>query len=171
MSTLEDLELQVMALDERLRPIAHRPVDITRSNWVDRLRAGLPALDEACVRNEAEKLLAELSAAYKQGPEKTRASIRRFFSEHRSFAWAAEWSRPQPGVEGLIQRLVLFSMQDQAQDSRDALLAIQAICREAVSAGLDAAPLLREVAALSSTVNKYGMGSTRDMLLRQCQPR
>ncbi|VVJ19464.1 Uncharacterised protein [Amycolatopsis camponoti] len=31
---------------------------------------------------------------------------------------------------------------------------------------MDIKPLLREVAGLSSTVDKYGMGSIRDILLR-----
>ena len=59
-------------------------------------------------------------------------------------------------------------MKDQERDSRDALLELQGICREAaVDAGtLDAS--LRKVAAMSSTVNRYGMGSTRDMLLKRC---
>ena len=66
------------------------------------------------------------------------------------------------------QRLVLFSIQDQGEDSRDALLALQGICREAAAAGVDTGPVLREVAAWSCMANKYGMGSTRDILLAQC---
>ena len=169
--SLEDWELQIMELDERLRPIAQRPVDVTRPGWVERLRAGVPPLDEAGVRNETERLLAELSAAYTQGTEEVRAAIRRFFAEYRSFAWAAALSTPWTSVEGLRQHLILFSMQDQGQDSRDALMALQEICRQATAAGVDPAPGLLEVAALSSWANKYGMGSTRDMLLKNCPAR
>jgi hypothetical protein len=61
-------------------------------------------------------------------------------------------------------------MKDQGRDSRDALLTLQEICHEAVAAGADTAPVLREVAELSSSANKYGMGSTRDMLLKHCPP-
>jgi hypothetical protein len=171
MSALEDLELRIAKLDEQLRPIAQRPVDITRPGWVEQSRNKVPALDEAGVRDEAERVLVELGEIYAIGMDETRAAIRRFFSLHRSFAWAVGWAKSQPGLEGFRQRLILFSVQDQGQDSRDALLAIQAICREAVDAGMDIVPSLREIAALSSTANKYGMGSTRDMLLMQCQTR
>ena len=166
MSSLEELELRIIQLDERLRPIAQRPIDVTRPGWVERLGAGVPALDEAGVRNESEGLLAELSAAYVLGTEEARAAIRRFFAEYRSFGWAAALSTPGTNAEGLRQHLILFSMQDQGQDSRDALLALQKICREAAAAGVDTGPALREIAANSNGVNKYGMGSTRDMLLR-----
>ena len=168
MSSMEDLELQVMEWDERLRSIAQRPVDITRPGWAERLRVGVPPLDEAGVREEVERLLSELSEVYTEGTEERRAAVRRFFAEYRSFAWGAEWSAHPAGVDGLRQRLILFSMQDQGQDSRDALLALQGICREAVAAGVDTGPVLRAVAAWSSTANRYGLGSTRDLLLKQC---
>ena len=169
MNLLEDFELQIMAFDERLRPIAQRPVDITRPGWFERLQAGVPPLEEAGIRKEVEKLLADLIEIYAQGPEEIRITIRRFFSEYRSFAWAAGLSESKTSATGLRPHLILFSMKDQGRDSRDALLALQHLYSEAAGAGIDPALLLREVAGLSSTVNKYGMGSTCDMLLKYCQ--
>lgn len=160
-----------MELDERLRPIAQRPVDVMRPGWEKRLLAGLPPLDEAGVRNETEQLLAELGATYAQGPEEACAAIRRFFMEYRSFEWAATLSMPWTSADGLRQHLILFSMRDQGQDSRDALLWLQQVCREAAAAGVDTAPVLREVAAMSNSANRFGMGSTRDMLLKLCPAR
>ena len=168
MNTLEDLELQIMELEERLRPIAQRPVDVAHPGWAGPLRAGAPPLDEAGVRSTAERLLGGgLIAAYGQGPEETRAAIRRLFTEYRSFAWAATWSEPGTSVAGLRQQLMLFSMQDQGRDGRDALLALQEICRAAAAAGVDPATVLREVADLSSRADRYGLGSTRDLLLER----
>jgi hypothetical protein len=48
---------------------------------------------------------------------------------------------------------------------RDALLWLQEVCRQAIDAGVNTAPVLQEVAALSSSQNRYGMGSTREMLI------
>jgi len=165
---LENWELQMMELEERLRPIAQRPVDVTQPGWVERLKAGAPPLDQAGVLNGAERLLDEMIDVYAQDTEETRAAIRRLFTEYRSFAWAAALSVPPTSVTGLRQHLTLFSMKDQGRDSRDALLTLQEICREAVAAGVNTALVLREVAGLSSSANKYGMGSTRDMLLKYC---
>src|SRR5262245_56306439 len=128
MSTLEDWELRIMELEERLRPIAQRPVDVTRPGWFERLQGSKPPLDEAGVRDEMESLLADLIAAYSQANEETRSAIRQLFSEYRSFAWAAAVSEPCTSLAGLRQHLILFSMKDQGRDSRDALLTLQEIC-------------------------------------------
>ena len=115
-----------------------------------------------------ERLLEEMILAYAQGADQIRTAIRRLFREYHSFAWAAELSTPRTSVAGLRQHLILFSMQDQGRDSCDALLTLQEICREASSAGVNISPVLREVADLSGSADKYGLGSTRDMLLKHC---
>jgi hypothetical protein len=166
MNALEDLELRMMELEEKLRPVAKRPVDITRPDWFERLQAGGSPLDEAGVRDTTERLLGEILAAYAQGTAQTRTVIRRLFHEYQSFSWAATLSVPRATLDGLRQHLILFSINDQGRDGRDALLTLQEICQDARNAGLEIAPVLREVAAMSSDENKYGMGSTSQMLLR-----
>ena len=164
MNTLDDFEWRMMELEERLRPIAERPVDITRPGWLERLRTGTPPVDEAGVRDASERLLADLIVAYAQGGEAAREAVRRLFSEYRSFAWAAELPDPPTSAEGFRRHVIVFSMKDQGPDSRDALLTLQEICRAATAAGLTLEPALRDVAAMSSRIDKYGMGSTSDML-------
>ncbi len=54
-------------------------------------------------------------------------------------------------------------MTDQGRDSRGALLTLQEICQNTRRAGLEIARVLREIAAMASNENKYGMGSTSQM--------
>ena len=63
--------------------------------------------------------------------------------------------------------LALFSLRDLGPDSRDAILELAELCNAAQRAGVDPVPLLKEAALLSSDVNKHGLGSTKDILLRQ----
>ena len=155
-----------MELEECLRPIAKRPVDITKPGWNVRLMQSPHPLDEAGVRSQAEALLEELIAFYRTRGEDEREAIRRLFVEYSAFAWAANFSFGPTSEENLRRHLLLFSIKDQGRDSRDALLCLQDLCREARKAGVSLAQLLREVAELSSGANKYGMGSTREMLIR-----
>jgi hypothetical protein len=134
---------------------------------LDRLRAAKPPLNEAGVREQAEGLVSNLISAYAQGSDETRSAIRRMFAEYDSFAWAATLSTPWTSAAGFRQHLILFSMKDQEKDCRDALLALQGLVRDASAAGVDTADALREVAAMSSRTNRYGMGSTHDMLVKQ----
>jgi hypothetical protein len=121
-------------------------------------------LDEAGIRPAAEGLLDALITEYETSDEDTRIAVRRLFATYRHFAWAATVSAP-PTTEGDFRRhLILFSMRDQGEDSRDALTALQELSGLARAAGVNAAPILQEVARLSSDENKYGMGSTRHQL-------
>lgn len=163
---LEDFELRVRALEQRLRPIAERRIDITEPGWVERARQHPRPLDEAGMRREAEALLAELVQFYRTAEAPERQAARVLFSEYRAFEWAASLPASPTTEDGFRQQLLLFSLKDQGPDSRDALLMLQHLCRRAREGGVSTMPILRKVAELSSDVNKYGMGSTREMLLK-----
>lgn len=158
------------ALDRHLRPIANRPVDITKPGWANRLIQGPHPLDEAAVRSQVESLLADLITLYCAADSKVREELRELFQKYKAFAWAATLPCEATTEENFRRYLVLFSMQDQGTDSRDALLLLQHLCRTASAAGVNTTPLLNKVAELSSDRDKYGMGSTRDMLLRFIVP-
>jgi hypothetical protein len=74
-STLEEWELRIRDFEERLRPAAQRPVDITRPGWLDQLRADVPSLDEAGVREQVQQLLDELIPAYAKGDNEASRSM------------------------------------------------------------------------------------------------
>ena len=166
--SLEEIELRMMDLEQRLRPIADRPVDITKPGWGLRLTQSPHPLDEADVRVEAETLLHELISFYRAGVEDDREALRKLFGEYRAFAWAASLPFEPTTEENFRQHLLLFSMKDQGRDGRDAILLLQDLCKRASDAGVNVAPVLKEVAALSSDQNKFGMGSTKGMLLKAC---
>lgn len=154
---MAELEETVALLDLCLEPIAKRPVDLSDPAWAEKLRAAEP-LDEAGVRAEAEAALRTLLDRYEHGDDETRAAVRALFERHPSFCWAAHL----PGAD-VRTRLLHLSARDHGRDTRDEILALQAICDDA---GPGIAPLLREIAELSSTADKYGMGSMRDLFVR-----
>ncbi len=163
MAELAELAETVAVLDLCLKPIAERPVDLSDPGWQDKLRTAEP-LDEAGVRAEAEEALRALLGHYEHGDAGTRAAVRAVFGRCPSFSWAAHL----PGA-GFRTRLLHLSARDHGRDTRDEILALRDIRAEATAAGVDLRPLLREVAELSSTVDKYGMGSMRDLLLRAAE--
>ncbi len=167
--SLEDLELRIIDLEDRLRPIADRPVNITEPGWARRLTQAPHPLDEAGVRSMVEALLDELFSAYQTADQEGRQALRNLFVEYRAFAWTATLPSPPTTEESFRRHLVLFSLKDQERDSRDTLLWLHDLCRQAIDAGVNIGPILREVAALSSSHNRYGMGSTQAMLLTECQ--
>jgi len=112
----EDFELRIMDLEERLRPIANKPVDITKPGWGLRLTQSPHPLDEAGVRLDAEMLLEELINFYRTSGEDGREAVRKLFGEYRAFSWAASLPFDPTTRENFRQHLLLFSMKDQGQD-------------------------------------------------------
>ena len=165
MKNLAEIEQAISQFDSQLAPIAKRPVDITNPKWLEKLIKNPPALDEAGIREQVEISLAEILNLYAQSDEATRIALRDLFHKYQAFAWAA--ALPQNSTpEGLRNELLLFSLKDQGRDTRDALLWLQDICKKARSARVELRPILDEVGELSSEINRFGMGSTKDLILK-----
>ena len=169
MDKLADWNDTLSILDVYLRPIAQRPVDIGDPEWFTKLSGGAHPLDEAGVRSETESLLAEVIEYYLKRDDVTRQAIRELFAKNRNFSWAATLPFPPTTREDFRSHLILFAINDQGLDSRDAILLLQDLCKRASSADVDTEPVLREVAPLCSDEDKYGMGSTRSMLLMRAE--
>jgi hypothetical protein len=157
---------KIAELEERLRPIADRPVDITKPGWLTLLRHSPHPLDEAAARPEVESLLSEMIVEYQKCGEESRAAIRKLFEKHSAFAWAAALPFAPVTEEYFRRHMVLFSMKDLGRDTRDAILWLKDLCQTATAAGVNTAPILRQIAELSSHQNRHGMGSARSLLLK-----
>ncbi|HEX7303966.1 hypothetical protein [Lentzea sp.] len=163
--SLPDLERRVAQLDEVLRPIAQRRVDLTNPNWAADLANARPPVEEAGVSDEAEAALADLLDHYERGDEPTRAAVRAIFDRCTSFRWAATLPFDETALRSYRSRLVKVSAIDQGPDPREVLVELWSLADRARAAGIDLVPTLVEVAGMSSDVDRYGMGSTREILL------
>lgn len=162
---LRDWEQRIANLDARLDPIAKRLVDVFEDGWMDALKARPSPLDEAGVRAEAQSLLLEIVHRYDCLSSGERAQVRGVFAKRRAFAWAATLPHPVTSADTFREHVIHFSIADQGQDSRDALVWLRQLCRDAGTAGVPMQRILEEVADLSSDVDKFGMGSTKDQLM------
>jgi len=170
MNKLTQWKEQIARLDAKLHAIANRPVVSMVLNWLFNLGRFLNPLEEAGVKAETEQLLSELIEYYSTSGHEMRQAIRKLFADHRSFEWATMLPYRPITEASFRAHLILFSMKDQERDTRDALLALESMCTTARSAGVKIGPVLKEIAELSSDVNRYGMGSTRSILLRAILP-
>ena len=161
---ISELASRLASLDAALRPIANRPVDITQPGWAERR---IEPVDEAGVREPCDALLADLLSLYASGSDDERVQLRTLYGRHAAFAWAVSVPEPPSSEAGLRRHLLLLSLKDQGQDARDEILQLDWLCSEGRRVGASHA-ILCEVAALSSDVDKYRMGSMRQWLLKRC---
>jgi hypothetical protein len=164
---ISELASRLATLDAALRPIANRPVDITQPGWAEQRIA---PLDEAGVRVAGDALLADVLSLYVNGSDDEREQLRALYARHGAFAWAAVVNDAPNTEAGFRQQLLLLSLKDQGRDARDEILQLRWLCDEARNAGVAVDAILREVAALSSGVDKYRMGSMREWLSREIPP-
>jgi hypothetical protein len=160
---LAELICRVEQLDAKLKPIATRRVrfeDVRKH-----VTAGCAPLDEAGIRAEGHAVVRDLIETYACSDDNVRHTLRNLLADNPSFTWAATLPWAPLTRERLRDHLLLFSMKDQERDTRDALLQLRTLCTEANTLRIDIAPVLAEVAALSSTDDRYGWGSTRELLL------
>lgn len=159
---MRELEERVALMDAALRPIAEQPVDFDDPDWTSKLGQDLGPWDDA------DAVLVEVLDRYDTGDAGTRAALRALLDRHRAFRWATTLPRDRT-PEGFRRRLLHLSLVDHGEDTRDELLTLWALCREAREAGVAMEPMLREVAEMSSRVDKYGMGSMRDIMLETAE--
>jgi hypothetical protein len=158
-------------LDEKLRPIANRPVRPIGSPQklaeIAKTLASRPhPVDEAGVRFEAEILVHDVMETYAIGSDEDRESIRELLRRYPSASWAIPGPRLPPTTDAGFRSWLLFiSMLDQDGDPRNVMVGLWDKCRQANDAGVLIGPILEEVARISSDEDSYGYGSMRSMLL------
>jgi hypothetical protein len=162
---LAAVRADVAVIDELLREIAKRKVDVSDPDWTAKIRRA-PPVEEAGVAPEAAAALEGLLDAYETGGAEAREEVRDIFRAHPSFRWAAGLPRQWESVAEFRRRLVHVSAMDQGADPRDELMTIWWLCNEARERGIDVASVLREVADLSSDADLYGFGSMRTLIMR-----
>ena len=163
MTELADIAGEVAVLDAILEPIAKRRVDINDPDWMERLASADP-LAEAGIKPEVHPTLRALITHYAEGDEPARQTVRAIFERYRAFRWAAHIPLDLTPA-GFRFKLLHFSAIDQGSDPRDEILALEDLVARARDASVDIEPILIEVAGLSSDLDRYGMGSTRQFLL------
>ena len=164
MTELPDIERRVALVDAVVAPLINQPIDIsTMAKFMAVFEAGPPEVEPA-TNAEAEQLLRTLLASYVTGDDDTRSAVRAMLERYPSFRWVANLSW-EPTEECVRLHVLHLSARDQAADPRDEILTLNDLCAKAREAGIEIAPILREVAAISSEVDRYGMGSTRRLLL------
>jgi len=164
--SLAAVRAEVALLDDVLAEIAHRPVDVHDPDRAEKLRRGPAPVAEAGVEAEAAAALAALLDAYETGGPPAREEVRGIFRAYPSFRWAAHLPAEWESVAEFRRHLIHVSAMDQGADPRDELMRIWWLCNRARGWGIDVEPVLREVAALSSDVDRFGFGSMRLLIMR-----
>jgi hypothetical protein len=161
---LDEMRRRVARIDAAVRPIVRRSIDMSDPSWLKNLAGAPAAVDEAGVRAEAELCLETLIEWYANSPEEIRNWIRELLAHYSSFAWATALPLRAGDHTSVRKQLIHFSMLDQGLDARDAVLWLDELTSRSGLTEAELHVMRHEAAAMSSTVDRYGFGSTATLL-------
>ena len=151
------LRLRALTQREPLRTWRRR---IASRDWW--LELGMP-------RN-VSPLVREIVTLYPELDAEGRDAVRALWRAYPSFAENAGLSETPTNADSVRRALMLFSIRDQRADRRDEVVGLANLATKAGQAGVDIAPLAREVAMLSDDSHqKHDRHSTRELLLRYAE--
>lgn len=155
-----------------LKAFGEQEVDISAPGWLERLSNMPTPLDEdKSLGLEFNSVADEIVEIYLQSTVEQCRKIRELLSRYEAvlhfLGIPSTRIKTENDVDLFRSALAMLSIENQGRDARDTIVALVELCKAAKQAGIDTSPHLKEIAALSSDADKYGMGSMRDLFLQR----
>ena len=161
-----DWKRRAESLDKKLHPIVHREIDINAPDWQEQLANSPHPADESRLRREIETLFNEIVDRFESLDADQRQTIIDLLEKNDSLMYSAVIDADFETQEGFRRNMILFAIEDQGKDTRDAIVALAHYRKRGEQLGFDVDSIFKEIAQLASDRDKYGWGSTRDLLLK-----
>ena len=155
---------QAETLESKLRSIVQKEVDINAPDWKEQL-ANMPhPADKSCLREDITSLFDEIVDQFETLSIEQRQAIYDLMERNDSLMYSAVISANLETPEGFRRNMILFVIEDQGKDTRDAILALQRYRELGQTHGYDVDAIFKQLARIANDHDKYGWGSTRDLL-------
>ena len=155
---------QAKSLDSKLRPIVQKDVDINAPAWKDQL-ANMPhPADESCLRDVITSLFDEIVDHFESLDVPQRQAVIDLMEKNESLIYSAVITDNIETVGGFRRNMILFVIADQGKDTRDAIVALEHYRELGQKRGYDVDAIYEKLASIASDHDKYGWGSTRELL-------
>ena len=164
--TFTDWKQRAIALNQKLMPIVNAEVDINTPDWTEKLARRPHPADVSGLRLKIETLFGEIVKQFEFYNPNQRQQIIDLMYQNDALMYAACLDAVHNTPDGFRKRMILFVIDDQGKDTRDAMLALDAFRTDAEIQGIDVNSIFKEMASIASTRDKFGWGSTRDLFLK-----
>lgn len=160
-----DWQRRIESLNEKLQPIVHREIDINAPDWQEQLANRPHPADESGLRPEIESLFNDIVDRFESLDADQRQMIIDLMDKNDSLMYSAVMDANIETYEGFRKKMLLFVIEDQGKDTRDAIVTLGYYRKRGEDLGFDVDSVFRQTAELASERDKHGWGSTRDLLL------
>ena len=160
-----DWKQRAESLDRQLRPILHAEIDINAPDYRQQLKKNLHPADESGLREEITSFFNEVVDSFEHLEAEQRRRLIDLMDRNSSLMYSAVIDGDYETVEGFRKHMILMVIEDQGKDTRDAMVALAHYRRDGEEFGFDVDGIFREMADIADTRDKYGWGSTRNLVL------
>lgn len=165
-SVFVDWSQRAEVLDEQLHPIVHAEIDINAPDWLEQLENFPHPADSSGLRDEISSLFNQIVTKFESLNDEQRQRVIDLMDKKDSLMYSAVLDIDRSTPEGFRKHMILFVIEDQGKDTRDAIMALDHYRKDAEEHGINVNLIFQEMAKIASTRDKYGWGTTRDLLLK-----
>ncbi|MEP3890393.1 MAG: hypothetical protein ABJN69_07985 [Hellea sp.] len=165
-SAFEDWERRAAFLNQQLAPIINVEIDMNAPDWEEQIFNRPHPVDEAGLRGAVETLFKEIVDQFEFYTPDQRQHIIDLMYKNDALIYSAVLKADPNTPDGLRKHMILFVIDDQGKDTRDALLALSAYHASGTAKGIDVISIFQEMADIASRRDKFGWGTTRDLFLK-----
>ena len=165
-SVFEDWKERAAFLNQQLAHIVNVDVDMNAPHWEDQVLNRPHPVDEAGLRGEVETLFEEVVEQFEFYRPDQRQQIIDVMYQNDALMYSAVLTADPNTPDGFRKHMILFVIEDQGKDTRDAILALGAHHAYGAAKGIDVASIFKDMADIASRRDKFGWGTTRDLFLK-----
>lgn len=149
---------ELQALDSMIRPILDTPY----TGESDSFYKELQVLD---LKDLANAIVNQLIDQFPKLNARERLSLSELVDQYNGVTWLTDITTKVETIEAFKANLIWFVIRDQEKDTRDAILSLRSLIEKGRALDYPVKALLQEVSELASQEDKYGWGSTRNLIL------
>ncbi len=151
-------KVELQALDSMARPILETPYTGESDSFYKQIQAlGL--------KDRANSIVNQLIDQFPKLNARDRLSLSELVNQYDGVNWLTDITEKVETYEAFKASLMWFVICDQGRDTRDAILSLRSFITKGETHDYPVKALLQEISELASDKDKYGWGSTRDLIL------
>ncbi len=151
---------ELQTLDSRVKPLINAPYTGDSSSFYQELHAlGL--------KSRADVIVQQIVAEFPELTAENRRRVSELVNRHGGINWLTDFMRKVESIEAFRMSLTWFVIMDQGKDTRDAILELESYISKGKTLGYPVKALLQEISRMASEQDRYGWGSTQDLILKR----
>ncbi len=165
-SCFESWQSRCESFERVLSRLVTEPVDLNTDGWLEETDDTPSVAERSALQTELSDFYSEVVTWFPKFEQEQRVAVIDLLIGHPSVIQTPVLQNDYSTEQGVRQMVMLFVLQDQWPDPRDASMQLSHLTNLALANGVDVSPILLQAANIANVKSRYGSwGSTSEILL------